>query len=138
MTKELWINLPVKNVKAAREFYTKIGFTLNTRFPETGQSASLFAGEKNVVIMLFTEQVFKGFSSNEVTDAQQSNEVLFSIDAESREEVDELAEKVSTAGGTLYARPGESEGWMYGMGFADLDGHRWSALYMDYSKMPQQ
>ncbi|WP_256213145.1 hypothetical protein [Bacillus sp. OV322] len=29
------------------------------------------------------------------------------------------------------------DGWMYGCGFADSDGHRWNALYMDMSKMPQ-
>ena len=138
MTKELWINLPVKNVKAAREFYTTIGFTPNTRFPETEQTSSLFVGEKQTVLMLFTEQVFEGFSKSAITDAQKSNEVLFSIDAESKEEVDELAEKVRAAGGIIYGEPGESQGWMYAFGFADLDGHRWSVLYMDFSKMPQQ
>jgi hypothetical protein len=138
MTKELWINLPVKNIKAAREFYTAIGFTVNSRFPETEQSASLFAGEKNIVIMLFEETTFKGFSQSEVTDTRKSNEVLFSIDAESPKEVDALAEKIRAAGGIIYGEPGESQGWMYGMGFCDLDGHRWSALYMDFSKMPQQ
>ncbi len=138
MTKELWINLPVKNVKAAREFYAKIGFTLNIRFPETEQSSSVFAGEKNIVIMLFENSMFKGFSRNAITDTQQSTEVLFSIDAESKEEVDELARKVKAAGGTVYGEPGESQGWMYGCGFTDLDGHRWSVLHMDFSKMPQQ
>jgi len=27
MTKELWINLPVKDVKKSKEFFTRIGFT---------------------------------------------------------------------------------------------------------------
>jgi len=30
------------------------------------------------------------------------------------------------AGGTNFGEPGGQE-WMYGCGFADLDGHRWSA-----------
>jgi predicted lactoylglutathione lyase len=137
MTKELWINLPVKDVKKSREFFTRIGFTLNTHFPESDQSASLFVGSKNIVIMLFTESVFQGFTQNKTSDAQQSTEVLFSFDAESREEVDELAKKVIQAGGILYAKPGENQGWMYGFGFTDLDGHRWNVLYMDMSKMPK-
>ena len=137
MTKELWINLPVKDVKRSREFFTKIGFTQNTQFPETEQMASVFAGTKNIVIMLCAESVFQGFTKNKISDPKQSTEVLFSFDAESREEVDELAEKVEAAGGTVWGKPAENQGWMYGSGFADPDGHRWNVLYMDMSKMPK-
>ena len=137
MTKELWINLPVKDVKKSGEFFTKIGFALNTRFPESEQSTSLFVGTKNIVIMLFAHSVFESFTQNKVADTSRSTEVLFSIDAESREEVDELSEKAQLAGGTLYAAPGENQGWMYGCSFSDLDGHRWNVLYMDMSKMPK-
>lgn len=137
MTKELWINLPVKDVKKSREFFTSLGFTQNTRFPENEQMSSVFAGSKNIVIMLCAESVFQGYTQNKLSDTKQTTEVLFSIDAESREEVDELAKKVVSAGGTLYANPGENQGWMYGCGFADLDGHRWNVLYMDMSKMPR-
>ena len=138
MTKDLWINLPVKDVKKSREFFTKIGFTQNTHFPETDQMSSLFVGAKNIVIMLCAELVFQNFSKNTIADTKQSTEVLFSFDAESREEVDELAEKVKQAEGTIWAEPGENQGWMYGFGFADLDGHRWNVLYMDMSKMPNR
>jgi len=137
MTKDLWINLPVKDLKKSREFFTKLGFNQNTKFPETGQMSSLFVGTKNLVIMLCVEAVFQGFTKNNIPDAKQATEVLFSFDAESRQEVDELADKVKTAGGTIWAAPGENQGWMYGFGFADLDGHRWNVLYMDMSKMPK-
>jgi len=63
---------------------------------------------------------------------------LFSIGAENREEVDEMAEKVVKAGGTIYAEAEDNDSWMYGCGFADLDGHRWNVLYMDMSKMPME
>src|SRR5688500_5454420 len=107
MTKELWINLPVKDVKKSREFFTTLGFIQNTHFPETEQMSSVFAGTKNIVIMLCAEPVFQGFTQNKIADTKQSTEVLFSIDAESRAEVDELAEKVKTAGGTVWGKPGE-------------------------------
>lgn len=61
--------------------------------------------------------------------------MLFSIDAESREEVDELMRQVVEAGGTVFSEPRELGLGMYGAGFADLDGHRWNVLYMDMSKM---
>jgi len=137
MTKELWINLPVKDVKKAKDFYTKIGFTLNEKYGNNDSSASFLIGTKNIIVMLFAEPVFKGFVRDEISDTSKGSEVLFSIDAESRAEVDEIAKKAEAAGGRVFAKPGENQGWMYGCGFCDPDGHRWNALYMDFSKMPQ-
>lgn len=89
-----------------------------------------------MVVMLFNESVFKGFTRNEITDSKQATEVLLSIDAESKKEVSEMAKKAAEAGGTVFSEP-EDQGWMYGCGFADLDGHRWNVLYMDMEKMPK-
>ena len=136
MTKELWINLPVKDLKKSKEFFTKLGFSFDSEHGSSDESACLVIGDKNIVVMLFTEPTFKGFTGNKISDPKQGTEVLFSIDAESREEVDKMVEKVVKAGGTIYAEAGENDGWMYGCGFADLDGHRWNVLYMDMSKMP--
>ena len=88
--------------------------------------------------MLFSEPMFKGFTSNELSDTKKGSEVLFSFDAESTEEVDEMAKKAVVAGGILFSKPAFNQGWMYGCAFADLDGHRWNVLYMDFSKMPKQ
>lgn len=137
MTKEIWINLPVKNVEQSKAFFTQIGFTLNERFGNSADSACFLMGSKNIALMLFAEPMFKGFVQHEISDTRQGSEVLISIDAESREEVDEMAKKALKAGGTVFGEPAENQGWMYGCGFADLDGHRWNVLYMDMSKMPQ-
>lgn len=135
MTKQIWLNLPVKDVAKAKDFFWKIGFSFNEQH-DTPSSTCMVVGEGHFVIMLFEEMLFSSFSKNSITDANSSSEVLISIDAESREEVDELAEKVKEAGGTIFAPPAESQGWMYGCGFADLDGHRWNVLFMDFSKLP--
>lgn len=133
MTKELWINLPVRDPKKAKEFFTKIGFKFNSQYSEY----AMVIGSKNIVVMLFEDSVFKKVIQNDITDTKQSNEVLFSFDGESREEVDEMAKKVRAAGGKLFSEPQENQGWMYGFAFTDLDGHRWNMLYMDMSKMPK-
>jgi predicted lactoylglutathione lyase len=136
MTKELWINLPVKNVKRSIDFFTTIGFSFKTDSPGyTETSAPMIIGAKQIVVMLFEEGFFKGASCAPVTDTGKGNEVLFSFDAESRQEVDEMAKKVEAAGGTVFGKPSEIQGWMYGCGFVDPDGHRWNMLYMDMSKM---
>lgn len=136
MTKELWINLPVKDVARSKEFFSRLGFSFNEQM-STDHSACLLVGAKKLVVMLFAEPVFKGFTQHEVADTKQATEVLFSIDAESREEVDEMAKKATDAGGMVFGKPSENQGWMYGCGFTDLDGHRWNVLYMDMSKMPK-
>ncbi len=135
MTKQIWLNLPVKDVAKAKDFFWKIGFSFNEQH-DTPSSTCMVVGEGHFVVMLFEEMLFSSFSQNSITDTKLSSEVLISIDAESREEVDELAEKVKVAGGNVFAPPAESQGWMYGCGFADLDGHRWNVLFMDFSKLP--
>ena len=135
MTKQFWLNLPVKNVGRSKEFFSKLGFKFNTKYGNTETSASLQIGENNVIVMLFDETIFKGFINNDPI-ATDGSEVLLSIDAESKEEVDEMARKAVEAGGISTHKPSEMTGWMYGCMFADPDGHRWNVLYMDMSKMP--
>ncbi len=135
MTKQIWLNLPVKDVKKSKVFFDKIGFSFNEE-NETAQSACMIVGDKNFVVMLFEEAVFGAFLQNKITDTKSSSEILISIDAESRDEVDVWAQKVVEAGGSVFSKPTEIQGWMYGCGFADLDGHRWNVLYMDFKKLP--
>jgi predicted lactoylglutathione lyase len=137
MSRELWLNLPVLEPERAKEFYKQIGFRLNEQYVSQDGSFSFFVGDNQVVLMLFPESTFRGFTGNAVADSGQGTEVLFSLGANSRDEVDDLALKAERAGGTIFSKPGEQGGWLYGCGFADPDGHRWNALYMDMSKMPQ-
>ena len=136
MTKSLWINLPVKDVNKSKEFFTKLGFTLNLNYGTRDDSACFLIGESGFVMMLFEETLFENLISSAISDTKISNEILLSIDAESVAEVDEMVKKVIDAGGTVYAEPGFSGEWMYGAGFIDLDGHKWNLLYMDLTKLP--
>ncbi|MFV0389387.1 MAG: VOC family protein [Pyrinomonadaceae bacterium] len=134
MTNEFWLNLPVKEVGKAVEFFRAIGFAFNENFPQTENSACLQLGKKGLIVMLFDYETFAGFAQN--APPETGTEVLISFDAESREEVDKTAKLVENAGGTIFAAPANVQGWMYGFGFVDLDGHRWNMAYMDFSKMP--
>lgn len=136
MTKEIWINLPVKDVNKTKEFFGRIGFTPNEQQSNDGM-ACFTVGEKKMTVLFFAEDTFKGFTKSEVSDTKTGAEVLISFDAESREEIDETAGKVFDAGGTIFSEPAEIQGWMYGFGFADPDGHRWNMVYMDFNKLPK-
>ena len=137
MATDIWINLPVRDVKKSKEFFTKLGFAFDTKYGDTETTAGMRIGDKKVVVMLIVESSFKQFVGNTISDTKQGNEVLFSLGAASRQEVDDMAKKAEEAGGTVFGKPGEHSDWMYGCGFTDLDGHRWNALYMDMSKMPK-
>ncbi len=138
MVKQFWLNLPVKDIAKSKAFFAKMGFRFNPQYGNSDNSASLLIGEKDVVVMLFEEAFFKNCSGgNGVVVSSATTEVLLSIDAQSKEEVDEMAKKAVEAGGTSSHQPTEMNGWMYGCLFADVDGHRWNVLYMDMSKMPK-
>lgn len=133
MSQEIWINLPVKDVERSTAFFNEIGF----RAESVGnERARLTIGQ--TAILLFPAETFEKFTGSKTADTSQSAEVIFSIGAESREEVDAFIQKVEFAGGSIFGKPSETDGWMYGAGFADLDGHRWNLLYMDESKMPKR
>ena len=137
MKNEFWVNLPVKDLKKSKDFFIHLGFGIKEMTGNPTNIVILLAGEKDVAINLFEEKEFKGYSENEISDTKNATEVLFNIGAENKEEVDKFAEKVKKAGGEIYRGPEDKDGWMYGCGFTDLDGHRWSMLYMDMSKMPK-
>lgn len=134
MTKEYWINLPVKDVKRSKKFFTEVGFSFNTK-RETDTMVSILVGKAPMPIMFFEEKEFENIVQSKVSDTSKGAEIIISFDAESRNEVDEMAEKVNKAGGNVFSKPAEIQGWMYGFAFSDLDGHRWNMLYMDMEKM---
>jgi uncharacterized protein len=135
VTQDIWLNLPVKNLARSTAFFTALGFARNPGPGNTEQSASFLVGEKKVVLMLFLEPVFAGFTAHALADTKRGSEVLFSLGAASRSQVDEMADRARSAGGTLFAEPTESNGFMYGCGICDPDGHRWNVLFMDSRKM---
>ena len=137
MTKEIWLNLPVKNIQQSVDFFKALGFSFNAEPEESAICACMLMGEKNTAVMLFEKNVFKNFSQHPLTDTTKSSEILISFDAQSIEEVNEMAAKAEKAGANVFGKPTAIQDWMYGFAFADPDGHRWNMVYMDKSKMPQ-
>lgn len=129
---QVWLNLPVKDISKSKEFFKKLGFGFNTNQPESDETLPLQIG--NNTLMLIREDQFAKYAFIDVKDIHYSNEVLISIDAQSRDEVDTMAQLAKTAGGIVFCPPEEVMGWMYACGFSDLDGHRWNVLFMDIDK----
>ncbi len=131
---QIFVNLPVKDLRKSVAFFTRLGFTFNPQF--TSESGTCMIVGENIFVMLLAESFFRTFTKKDVADAKRATEVLVSIQLESRETVDELAKKAIAAGGSETSGP-QDHGWMYQYGFADLDGHQWEPFYADPKGPPQ-
>lgn len=129
-TKKVWANLPAKDVEQIRDFYKTLGFRVNGDGGELNKLASFLVGDDDFVVHFFAEERFKESATGEIADLTQGSEVMFTLSADSREEVDEWAEEVKKAGGTIFSKPQTiiNDKW-YGCGFADPEGHKWNVFY---------
>lgn len=135
MAKQIFVNLPVKDLRRSMEFFKSLGFAFNPQFTDS-KAACMVINDGSIYAMLVTEEFFKTFTKKPIADASKTTEVLIALDAESRDEVNDLVGKAVAAGGSVYREP-EDHGWMYGHSFADPDGHQWEIMYMDQSAMPE-
>ncbi|WED43775.1 VOC family protein [Legionella cardiaca] len=134
--RQMFINLPVKDLKQTIEFFTNLGFTFNPQF--TDENATCMIVGKDNFVMLLVEKFFKGFiPHHEINDALQTKETLIAISLESRIAVDKMIEKAIANGGKEY-RPTEDHGWMYGRSFQDINGHVWEPFYMNKDAIPEE
>jgi predicted lactoylglutathione lyase len=133
--KQIFVNLPVKDLKRSVDFFTKVGFTFNPQFTDDN-ATSMIIGE-NIFAMLLVEEYFRTFTNKQIADAKSTSEVINAFSMNSRQEVDDIIAKAIAAGGNQY-KDTQDYGWMYGRNFEDLDGHQWEFFYMDESAMPKQ
>ena len=134
MAKQIFVNIPVKDLNVAIEFYTKLGFTFNQQF--TDENATCMIVSENIMIMLLREEFFQQFTPKAIAKAKESTEVLICISAESREELDQYV-SLAIAAGEKALMSKQEHSSMYGHGFEDLDGHMWEISYMDMSALPK-
>ena len=135
MHKQIFVNLPVKNVERTKAFFSSLGFGFNPDFSNE-QALSMVIGE-NIFAMLLAEPFFQGFTKKPLADATKTTEVIVCLSCESRDEVDQLVAKAVAAGATV-PNPPQDHGFMYGHGFEDLDGHQWELTFMDPNAAPPQ
>jgi predicted lactoylglutathione lyase len=129
MKKQLFINLPVKDLKKSMSFFSGLGYEFNSKFTND-DGACMIIGD-NIFAMLLTEPFFKNFiPTTTISDAKKQTEVLICTNAESKEKVDTIFNKALTLGGTSF-RPAQDHGSMYAQSFQDLDGHIWEVMWMD-------
>lgn len=130
--KQIFINLPVKNVEASMDFYTQLGFTVNPLFTFDDQKCMVWTDQ--IVVMLQTLEMSKKGGSKNIADPKKNRIATFTLPVESPGKVNEMMEKGLKAGGTEPTEPID-EGFMQIRNLEDLDGHMWGIVFLDIEKL---
>ena len=128
MARQIYVNLPVKDLARTRSFFSSLGFAFEAKF--TNENALCMVIGENMFVMFLLESFFRTFTKKELCDATRCTEMLLCLSCDSRQEVDDFVATAVAAGGTI-AREPEDHGFMYGHAFQDPDGHIWELLAMD-------
>ncbi len=127
MSKQVYINLPVADLKKSIAFFKALGFSDNPQMSDDSGACIIISD--TIFVMLTTHTKFRSFTPKDVCDTSKAVEVLINLSCESRDEVDSLVAKALAAGGSTYDKP-EDLGFMYSHSFVDPDGHGWGLFYV--------
>ena len=132
--KQIFINLPVKNVEASMNFYTQLGFTNNPLFTDEDQKCMVWS--EQIYVMLQSQEIFITYTKKPIPDTINNIAATFTLPVESPDRVNEIIESGLKAGGTE-PMPMLDEGFMQLRTIEDLDGHTWGVIYLDLNKFKE-
>ena len=134
MSRKIYVNIPVKDLKKSVDFFIRLGFEFNPQFTDENATCMIIGDDS--FVMLLAEDFFTTFTQKKVSDATTQTEAILGLSADSRDGVDDLVDKALAAGGQPSKEPMDGDG-MYSRSFQDLDGHLWEVIYMDPSALGQ-
>lgn len=128
MPHNIYVNLPVRDLRASMDFFAALGFSFDSRFTND-MAAAMIVSDDNYV-MLLRDDFFATFTPKPVADASATTEVMTALSVDSREEVDAFVGKALAAGASETRDPLD-HGFMYERLINDLDGHIWGIFWME-------
>ena len=123
-----YINLPVRSLKQAKDFYSALGFGCDDNWSD--DTALAMQGNDGVSFMLLTHEKFQTFTPRPIANAHETTGALLALQLPSKEAVDQMVAAALRNGGGAVRDP-QDHGFMYGHAFADPDGHVWEPFFMD-------
>jgi uncharacterized protein len=133
--KQIFINLPVRDLKKATAFYAAIGFTQNPQFSD--DTASCMILSDTIFVMLLTHAKWKTFTTKPIVDSHRDSEVALAFSVDDRSAVDKLIEAAAANGGKADVNPKQELPFMYSRSLEYIDGHVWEPLFFDMSQFPK-
>lgn len=133
--KQIFINLPVKDIQKSMDFYTALGFENNPQFSD--ETGKCMVWSESIFVMLLSHEKFSSFTKKPLADTKTNIAGLFALSVNSVEEMNKIMEAGLQAGGT---EPEEIRdyGFMQQRTLEDFDGHTWEIFFMDMSKLPTE
>lgn len=135
MTKQIFINLAVKDVQKSMDFYTALGFSNNPQFSDDTGKCMVWC--ENIFVMILSHEKFSTFTAKPIADTKTNIAGLYSLSLNSVEEVHTMMESGLRAGG-LEPNEMRDYGFMQQRTIEDFDGHTWEIFYMDVTKFPKE
>lgn len=133
MSKQIFINLPVRDLPKSMAFYEALGFTNNPQFSDDAGKCMVYSD--HIYVMLLSHEKFAGFATKPIADTRSGLAALYSLLADNVDAIHSMMDKGLAAGGT---EPHEMRdyGFMQQRTIEDPDGHTWEVFYMDMTKIP--
>jgi uncharacterized protein len=129
MTKMIFVNLPVRDLKASTAFYVALGGKLNPQF--SGEQSSCLMFSDAISVMLLTHDHYRQFTQRPIGDARRESQALLALSSESRDAVNATLKQAAAAGGRADPNPAQDHGFMFGRSVEDPDGNVWEIFWMD-------
>ncbi len=133
MTRMIFVNLPVADLRTSMAFYAALGFTNNPHFSD--DTAACMVWSEAINVMLLTHDKWRTFTTRPIP-PPTSSEVLLALVVDSPADVDAANATAAANGGTADVNPMQDLGFMYSRALADPDGHVWEIFWMDPSAIP--
>ena len=136
MNKMIFVNLPVRDLKASTAFYRALGGALNPQF--SGEKSSCMMLSDTIFVMLLTHEHYRQFTQRPIGDAKRESQALLALSADSRDAVNATLTQVAAAGGRGDPNPPQDHGFMFGRSVEDPDGNVWEIMWMDQAALGQK
>lgn len=133
--KQVFINLPVRDIEKSMNFYTNLGFANNPQFSD--DQAKCMVWSDTIFVMIMSHEKFKTFTRKPIADTVNGLAGLFALSVDSVQEVNDVVENGVRAGGTE-PMPMTDYGFMQLRKIEDFDGHTWEIFFMDPTQIPNQ
>ncbi|MBS1705041.1 MAG: hypothetical protein JST40_04145 [Armatimonadetes bacterium] len=130
-SRHFFINLPSNNLASSRNFLISLGFTERAEFSSEFSVCVQLA--ENLLALYLTPDMFRQFAPHPVGDSSLTTACIVSIPCNTKEEVDEMVRRASSAGGQTFGEPKTMES-MYVHSVTDPDHHTWEFYYAEITK----
>jgi predicted lactoylglutathione lyase len=129
MGRMIFVNLPVRDLKASLAFYVALGGAPNAQFQDAHSKSVMFS--ESIGVMLLTHEKYGQFTQRPIGDARRESQTLIALSFDSRDAVNAALASAIAAGGRADPNPAQDHGFMFSRSVEDPDGYVWEIMWMD-------